>query len=328
VRSSMPVVERLTCPFCRSHLNPGAVACHGCGAVRGSRPVSYLLILIAFPLLAVIVTVTMFGVLGPDRMSAGGILLVFVCTWFGLVGLHASSRSQMHWTLPSVGAVHREGTPEIHRELADDKRCPQCAEMVKSAALKCRHCGFDFSPAADRSGVIDLAPSSDGTYAAPAARRPVEIWEASPRQNHVIKDSPSASPAPSLSLPAPGARRSLVGYLIGIAAVLGVATWLLAPDRDASVSAISASARTTPAPIPGEQLMSKPERERIAEVQRLLGQLGYEIGGADGVMGSKTRTAITQFRSRQGMPAGDIDRNFAAMLEAAVADKLAPKPKR
>ena len=35
------------------------------------------------------------------------------------------------------------------------KKCPQCAELVKLDALRCRHCGHDFTPlAARRSGLI------------------------------------------------------------------------------------------------------------------------------------------------------------------------------
>lgn len=319
----MRVVERLTCPFCRSRLNPGAVACHGCGAVRGGRPVSYVLILLVFPIVAAIVTVAMSGVLGPDRMGGGGILLVFFGSWIGFAMLHGAMRSRIHWTLPSVGAVHREGEPEIHRDLADDRRCPACAEMVKSAALKCRFCGFDFA-----------APRTIGGEAARSDAGPIVDVPSTvaARGNRVVIWPERAAPS-GLALPPPPPRRSLVPYLLAVAAVLGIANWHFAPDRDTASAASSSTARPTPPEIPGARLMAKPERERIAEVQRLLSLLGYDVGSPDGVAGAKTRAAIARFRAAKRMPPGDIDRDLAAMLEAAAADKwvadtLGPKPKR
>lgn len=29
---------------------------------------------------------------------------------------------------------------------ADEKKCPKCAETIKKAAVKCKHCGYEFTP--------------------------------------------------------------------------------------------------------------------------------------------------------------------------------------
>ncbi len=45
---------------------------------------------------------------------------------------------------------------------AETKTCPVCAEDVKAAALKCRHCGFYFEPEVPAptamSGLLEVEP--------------------------------------------------------------------------------------------------------------------------------------------------------------------------
>jgi len=31
---------------------------------------------------------------------------------------------------------------------ADEKECPDCAEIIKAKARRCKHCGYEFAPAA------------------------------------------------------------------------------------------------------------------------------------------------------------------------------------
>ena len=57
--------------------------------------------------------------------------------------------------------------------------------------------------------------------------------------------------------------------------------------------------------------------EMIAKTQFLLGKLGYDAGPADGLMGSKTRTAIAQFQEKVGLqPSGEISDELMKALEA------------
>ncbi|HRP94795.1 MAG TPA: peptidoglycan-binding domain-containing protein [Rhodocyclaceae bacterium] len=57
------------------------------------------------------------------------------------------------------------------------------------------------------------------------------------------------------------------------------------------------------------------ERERVAQAQALLNELGYDAGPVDGVAGRRTRRAISAFQSDVGMAVtGDIDGALLAAL--------------
>ncbi len=43
-------------------------------------------------------------------------------------------------------------------------------------------------------------------------------------------------------------------------------------------------------------------RDEVIELQELLGILGYDVGDADGILGSRTRTAVRDFQESSGMP--------------------------
>ena len=45
---------------------------------------------------------------------------------------------------------------------------------------------------------------------------------------------------------------------------------------------------------------------QIAELQTLLGQLGYDTGGVDGVAGPRTRAAVTAVQQQLGLPADGV----------------------
>ncbi|MEQ1951833.1 peptidoglycan-binding protein [Mesorhizobium yinganensis] len=55
----------------------------------------------------------------------------------------------------------------------------------------------------------------------------------------------------------------------------------------------------------------------IGNIQRILNKNGYDAGGADGVMGEKTKTAIMAFQKDNGMaPTGEIDEKLVRTLLA------------
>ena len=59
-------------------------------------------------------------------------------------------------------------------------------------------------------------------------------------------------------------------------------------------------------------------RDDVRNVQSLLARLGYEVGGADGLMGARTRTAIMAFEEANGMPkTGRVNDALVDRLELA-----------
>ena len=62
----------------------------------------------------------------------------------------------------------------------------------------------------------------------------------------------------------------------------------------------------------------KKERKKIKEVQTLLSELGYKVGAVDGIMGAKTKQAIKEFQSKQGLTAsGKISNKLVTELRRA-----------
>lgn len=59
-------------------------------------------------------------------------------------------------------------------------------------------------------------------------------------------------------------------------------------------------------------------KAQVQSVQTLLTDLGFDVGGADGLMGEKTRTAIIAFERANGLPqTGRVNSNLISRLERA-----------
>jgi hypothetical protein len=74
-----------------------------------------------------------------------------------VVGLAAGKRGRGtgNWFVvslalsPFIGAALLFGSPNLSSDIANPKThraCPQCAEQVLRAAIKCKHCGSDLVP--------------------------------------------------------------------------------------------------------------------------------------------------------------------------------------
>jgi len=88
-----------------------------------------------------------------------------------------------------------------------------------------------------------------------------------------------------------------------------------------------ARGESTPTPTPAPSApQSGPSRTVVAEAQKLLGILGYEIGPADGLSGQRTANAVRAFQSDLKMsPTGAITEELLVILRIAVAAN-APTP--
>jgi localization factor PodJL len=56
-------------------------------------------------------------------------------------------------------------------------------------------------------------------------------------------------------------------------------------------------------------------KKAVATIQMILNKNGYEAGGADGVMGAKTKAAIVAFQKDNGLdPNGEVDDKLVTLL--------------
>jgi peptidoglycan hydrolase-like protein with peptidoglycan-binding domain len=86
--------------------------------------------------------------------------------------------------------------------------------------------------------------------------------------------------------------------------------------------------KQTPGDHTGQETSAPPQgRELIREIQRLLAELGFEPGPADGAMGNRTRTAIQAFQEQQGLRVNtQVSQTLLADLRAVAAGD--PPPSR
>ncbi len=81
-----------------------------------------------------------------------------------------------------------------------------------------------------------------------------------------------------------------------------------APKSDSAQSGqggdprVSIVVRNRLSPAAGPRTVTAMSRADIMAVQRALERLGYEVGGVDGVVGRRTRAAISAWQTQQGLP--------------------------
>lgn len=112
-----------------------------------------------------------------------------------------------------------------------------------------------------------------------------------------------------------GAKRDEIAKLLAPqdleAAKLLVSTWQADPLKDAA-NTVPVDAAWTDAPA---KVSSLAPQELVLEAQLLLGELGYDAGPADGVVGPKTRDAVKSFQRSVGLPeTGSIDSKLIRAL--------------
>lgn len=133
--------------------------------------------------------------------------------------------------------------------------------------------------------------------------------------------SPLAEPAPPpVSSQAPSQARSQAPAQITPQAPPQIPPPAPPPALSPAPSPALPQVASKPAPAAGVPMAS------VEETQRLLTQLGYRPGPADGQMGRKTRAAIQAFQRAQGLTVdGQVSKSLTAALEKAVASPAIPQ---
>ncbi len=111
----------------------------------------------------------------------------------------------------------------------------------------------------------------------------------------------------------------VIGVILLVALLFNVLMMLLS---DSKKNVVPAAVSNVQSPTPGPQAIASAQgrtlsREEIRELQRLLKQLGFKPGQADGLIGPQTRSAARAF-AHQFVPGGlgEVD---ASLLEKARA---------
>lgn len=174
-----------------------------------------------------------------------------------------------------------------------------------------------FSPWGDRP------PHSSASHAAPEVPSPLAPMRLPP-------ESPPEFPSP------PPVNWRKLAIVVG---VLGLIVWgLVANDKGAATTTTS-TAMTSPqspqspsSPQIPQPLPTPPSANRaltfeeVKEAQTLLKVLGFDPGGADGIVGPMTIAAVKRYEPSRGWPAsGEIDLRLLESLRASKAAPAAPK---
>lgn len=119
-------------------------------------------------------------------------------------------------------------------------------------------------------------------------------------------------------------------FIVGLFVVALWAIWPKSNDSAPSATAHVQPAvargieeKTVPPPPPSPPVTRSLSTDEVREVQLLLKELGFDPGGADGIVGPMTIAAVKRYEPSRGWPAsGEID---VRLLESLRASKAAPR---
>ena len=105
-------------------------------------------------------------------------------------------------------------------------------------------------------------------------------------------------------------RWGVVSSLVAMAAVIGHAV-----GPATGLAASETSAKPLPSG-PSDRRSAAPEARFIRDAQKTLRDLGYPAGPVDGIVGPRTRAALTRYQRAEGIPVtGRLDTETMARLD-------------
>jgi peptidoglycan hydrolase-like protein with peptidoglycan-binding domain len=134
------------------------------------------------------------------------------------------------------------------------------------------------------------------------------VWATAPHS--VIEHAPQATLPVAQVAPSPPAAPVEVP-------VVAPARAALPPTPPAQPWKPETTSPAVAAEAPKAEPPATPDRAVVLTAQRLLSDLGYDVGGIDGRVGSRTRAAIKSFRERTGVGSEEINAGLVIALEAA-----------
>lgn len=159
------------------------------------------------------------------------------------------------------------------------RKCPECAELVRQDAKRCKHCGAE-----------------------------IKDWIASDAMPSRHADREQAWIRVALGL-------FILVSAIAVGVGIRTCTQQQAIREKMMRPVMGLATEPSRAPAPVSEPPASVTKAQILEVQRALRSAGYSPGPADGVMGRRTRQAIELWQSQHGqIVTGVVDANLAWMI--------------
>ena len=280
---------RVHCPWCTTRLSAQAAVCHRCGAIKKRRPLSMLKLFFLHPLIASVVALAAFSLPFIDLsiVKAAG---VFAGVWVVLSAIHIALRQRRFWVqLEPLLLQEDEGEEQI------EHKSP-----------------FTVSPAWATAATVLIG------VGAVWATAPEMVMERAPEATLPVAQSTRAPTTPVAAAPATSPTTAPAPVNVATVAPPGEAlppTPSAQPWKPETASAMTTAAVEPPKP----EAPPAPDRTLVLTAQRLLSDLGYDVGGIDGRIGSRTRAALKTFREKTGLNSDEINAGLIAALESAAA---------
>lgn len=299
---------RVRCPWCMTQVHEGASICHGCGAIRARPPLSMIQIFFIHPLAAFALMLAGLAVLGLHVVMAAA---VFGGAWMAFSLVYVLIRLRLRWLQVEPLLLEDEpddAYPATHKAPAG--WAPWWAGAATVATALAVIWAASPPPAvveAKAAVILSIAPTVIEAPARVPAIAPINVVAVSP---------PRAALPPTV--PTPDARSTRIEP-----PKAEMAKVTIAPADTSKLEGTKTEVAKTEPP------KAEPTADaQILAAQRLLVDLGYFDGSADGKMGAKMRAAVKEFRADMSLGGEAVDARLIATLESVMSARQQAEARR